>query len=258
MKVLPSEMAADRDRLARFQREAEAIAALNHPNIVTIHSVDEFEGVHFLTMELVEGESLDQRIPDSGMPLADFLEVALPLTDALAAAHEKSITHRDLKPANVMMSHDGRPKILDFGLAKFESAPTAESEGSEVPTAAQTREGRVVGTVPYMSPEQVEGKSVDHRSDIFSLGILLYEMAAGRRPFEGNSIAAVMSSILRDAPRSLSSIPQALAKLIGRCLEKAPRDRIQSAREILDELKTLRSEATAVAEKPPPSIAVLP
>ncbi|NIP64098.1 MAG: protein kinase, partial [Gammaproteobacteria bacterium] len=165
VKVLPDEMAADPERLERFKREAQAIAALNHPNIVTIHSVEEADGVHLLTMELVDGKSLDQMLPPSGFELERLFPLAIQIADALAAAHEKGIIHRDLKPANVMVTGDGRVKVLDFGLAKL-----AEAEEEAEETQLMTQAGMVLGTVPYMSPEQVQGQPVDHRSDIFSFG----------------------------------------------------------------------------------------
>ena len=230
LKVLPSEVASDPDRRKRFEREARAVAALNHPNIVTIHSVEEADGVRFLTMELVEGRSLDQTIPEDGMPLERFLELAVPLTSGLAAAHEKGITHRDLKPANVMVGNDGRVKVLDFGLAKGVEGGSGE-DPADMPTitATVTRPGVILGTASYMSPEQVEGKPVDPRSDVFSLGVLLYEAATGQRPFLGDSSISVMSSILKDTPASVrtlrAEVPLAVADLVARCLEKRPKDR---------------------------------
>ena len=199
LKVLPEAMASDPKRLARFQREAEAVAALNHPNIVTIYSVEEAGGVHFLTMELVEGGSLQELLQGTELELRKFFDVAIPLADALAAAHAKGITHRDLKPANVMVTEEGRVKMLDFGLSKF--VERAEPASEESATRARTEDGLVVGTVPYMSPEQIEGKELDHRTDIFSLGILLYEMAAGERPFQGATPVSRMSAILNRTDR---------------------------------------------------------
>jgi len=177
VKVPPDAFVADPGRLARFQREAQALASLNHPNVVTIHAVDEVEGVHFLVMDLVEGRSLDQLVADDPLTLATFFEIVIPLIDAVAAAHSRGITHRDLKPANVMVS-DGKVKVLDFGLAKLADRGSGLEEA---PT--QTQEGLVVGTLPYMSPEQIEAKRVDARSDIFSLGIIMYELLTGGRPF---------------------------------------------------------------------------
>ncbi len=197
LKVFPPAMAANREGLARFQREARAVAALNHPHIVTIYSVEESEGVHFITMELIDGKPLNRLIPEGGLPGERILAIAAALADALAAAHERGIVHRDLKPANVMVTADGRPKILDFGLARIardESAAGAEDQ----PTDVRTSDGVIMGTVPYMSPEQVSGRSVDHRTDLFSLGVMLYEMATGHRPFGGTSSAETASAILRD------------------------------------------------------------
>jgi TolB-like protein len=256
LKVLPAEMAGDPSRLERFTREARAIAALNHPHIVTIYSTEEADGVRFLTMELVEGQPLDALIPASGMPLARFLELALPLADALNAAHQKQITHRDLKPANVMVATDGRLKVLDFGLA---SAPTADARSfspAELVTSPQvTTPGTIIGTMPYMSPEQVEGKQLDHRTDLFSLGVMFHEMLAGTRPFSGESSAQLMSSILRDTPSSTgdlrSDVPDALSRLVARCLEKQPDDRVQTARDIYNELRHVQSQLASGARPRP-------
>src|SRR6266498_1924956 len=179
LKVLPTEMARDPERLVRFQREARALAALNHPYIVTIYSVEEADGIHFLTMELIEGESLADLIPGGGLPVERILSTGTALADALAAAHEKGIVHRDLKPANVMMTIDGRLKVLDFGLAKDTGA--IDPVDATLTAAGHTQIGVVMGTPAYMSPEQVTARAVDHRTDIFSLCILLYEAASARR-----------------------------------------------------------------------------
>ncbi|NIN73071.1 MAG: protein kinase, partial [Gemmatimonadetes bacterium] len=256
LKVLPPEVARDRARLERFQREARAVAALNHPNIVTLYSVEEADGVHFLTMELVEGKAMGQLIPTGGITLDRFLDLAIPLADALRAAHERGITHRDLKPANIMVDTEGRVKVLDFGLAKLR-AETSPPELSQLPTEALTQEGLVVGTVPYMSPEQVEGRAVDHRSDIFSLGIVLYEMVAGERPFRGDSSAALVSSILRDTPPLVTDLkaehPAELGRIVRRCLEKDPSHRFQTALDVRNELEDLQKEVVigkAVGARP--------
>jgi TolB-like protein/Tfp pilus assembly protein PilF len=250
LKVLPAEMASSRERLERFQREAKALAALDHPGVVSVYSVEEADGVHFLTMQLVEGQPLDGVVPEGGLSAPQILEIATALADALAAAHEKGIVHRDLKPANVMVTTDGRVKVLDFGLAKITGAEQATSADSEMPTDVQTREGVVMGTVPYMSPEQVSGLKVDHRTDIFSLGILLYEMATGRRPFQGRSSAELASAILRDAPPALeesrSDLPEGLRSTIARCLQKEPGDRFQSAGEAAQALRDLRSGPSSI------------
>jgi len=260
LKVLSAEMAHDPDRLARFQREARSVAALNHPHIVTIFSVEEANGVHFLTMELVEGQSLERLIPACGLPVERIVEIASALADALTAAHEKGIVHRDLKPANVMLTDDGRVKVLDFGLAKDVRAD--RSSDATQTFAGQTAMGVVMGTPAYMSPEQVAGRVLDHRTDIFSLGVILYEMASGRRPFEGASSAELASAILRDTPRPLSELradlPEELGLLIQRCLEKDPQDRFPSARDVRDALRGVTASApsirTATAPAPRPVV----
>jgi eukaryotic-like serine/threonine-protein kinase len=265
LKVLPAEMARDPERLARFRREARAVAALNHPHIVTIFSVEEANGIHFLTMELVDGQSLDRLIVEDGLPVERILEIASALAEALTAAHEKGIVHRDLKPANVMLTGDGRVKVLDFGLAKEMRAH--DPADATLTSAGNTALGVVMGTPAYMSPEQIAGRALDHRTDIFSLGIILYEMASGLRPFGGASSAELASAILRDTPPSLSQIRAGvgdeLGRLIQRCLQKEARDRFQSAQEVRDWLQALRLASGSGARpvtstSPPPSIAVLP
>ena len=209
LKVLSPALAQDPARLERFQREAKAVAALNHPHIVTIYSVQEADGIRFIAMELVEGDSLSLWVRPGGLPVAKVCEIGIALADALAAAHEKGIVHRDLKPANVMITPEGRVKVLDFGLAKL---ATGGLFGTDSETNVGTRaftlttEGAVVGTVPYMSPEQLQGAPVDHRTDLFSLGVLLYELATGERPFIGGNAAALTSSILRDTPPPLVEV----------------------------------------------------
>jgi TolB-like protein/Tfp pilus assembly protein PilF len=268
IKLLPDDLAGDPERLARFEREAKTVAALNHPNIVTIHSVERVEGIHFFTMELVEGRNLADVIPREGLPVERFLNLALPLAEAIAAAHERGVTHRDLKPRNIMVSDEGHLKVLDFGLAKLRERARAERP-SEDSTKTETRDGLVLGTMPYMSPEQLQGKPVDHRADIFALGIVLYEMATGRRPFSGDNPAELASSILRDAPSLLTDvnreIPTDLARIVRHCLQKDPDRRYQTARGLSGELEELREDlrrgaaavSDAVAVKTP-SIAVLP
>ena len=246
IKVLPAEMATDADRLERFKREARTVAALNHPNIVTLFSVEEADGVHFLTMELVEGKRLDEIIPASGLGLDRLFSIAVPLGEALAVAHDKGILHRDLKPANIMVSDDERVKILDFGLAKLLQSETPGVEATLLQTEALTQAGMVVGTVPYMSPEQIEGKPVDHRTDIFSLGVVFYEMATGQRPFTGESSPALMSSILKDLPRTVTEmrddLPRHLGRIVQRCLEKDPERRFQTMKDVRNELESLSQE----------------
>ncbi|HSF19511.1 MAG TPA: protein kinase [Vicinamibacteria bacterium] len=244
LKVLPAEMASSPERLERFRREAKVLAALDHPAIVTVYSVEESDGVHFLTMQLVAGEPLERMIPHGGLPLERILEIAIALAEALAAAHDKGIVHRDLKPANVMITRDGRVMILDFGLAKV--ADPAATGGSEIETDLRTREGVVMGTIPYMSPEQVSGRSVDHRTDLFSLGVILYELVTGERPFQGRSTVELASSILRDAPpppaELRADLPRPLARVIERCLEKSAANRFSSARDVSDALRDKSAE----------------
>jgi len=256
LKVLSPGVVDDPDRRERFQREAEAIAALDHPNIVAVYSIEaavsdapgDTKPIPFITMQLVDGKTLDQQIPAKGMPLERFFDVALPLVDAIYAAHRRGITHRDLKPGNIMVSGEGRVWILDFGLAKFHDSDAPGDAPWNVGTAATalTHAGAILGTAPYMSPELAAGQAVDPRSDIFSLGIVLHEMLSGQRPFQGDTPAEVISSILRDTPDSVSDVrrelPPRLGRVVGRCLEKSPDDRYQSARDLLFELQDLRQE----------------
>jgi predicted ATPase len=246
IKVLPEKSAASPERRARFAREAQSIAALSHPNIVTIHSVEEAEGLLFLTMEYVDGKPFSDVMVNGGMPLTQILTLAIPLADAISAAHQKGFTHRDLKPANVMIGADGRVKVLDFGLAKLMEAPSIGMEVSSVPADTLTEEGRIVGTVAYMSPEQAEGKPVDSCSDVFSLGIMLYEMATGERPFRGETNVSVLSAILKDTPPSVTdlnpSMPREFAHVVKRCLTKEKGRRYQTALDVRNELEELRTE----------------
>ena len=248
LKVLPSALAADPDRRERFEREARAAAALNHPNIVTIHSVEEIDGTPFITLELVEGKTLADLIPAGGLPLDRVLTLGIALADGVGAAHQRGITHRDLKPSNVMLTDDGRVKVLDFGLAKVrEDEQKAASAG--LSTVALTGEGRIVGTVAYMSPEQAEGKPVDPRTDVFSLGIILYELASGTRPFTGDTPMSTMSAIIKDTPKPITEVrpglPRELSKIVNRCLAKDVEDRYQSAKDLRNDLRALKNDLTS-------------
>ena len=264
LKILPPEMARDQERLARFQREARSVAALNHPYIVTLHSVEEAEGIHFLTMELVEGEPLDRLIPEGGLPIDRILEISGEITKALVAAHEKGIVHRDLKPANVMVTNEGRVKVLDFGLAKEICA--ADATEKTLTATGATGAGIVMGTPAYMSPEQIAGRPLDQRTDIFSFGTMLYEMTAGQRPFLGTTPSALASAILCDTPPPLGrlrcGVPERLERVIERCLQKNPADRFASARELhrgLSGVKpVLRPDSGAVRADEGFWVAVLP
>jgi eukaryotic-like serine/threonine-protein kinase len=247
LKVLSGLTAGDPEQRARFEREARAVAALNHPNIVTIHSVEDAEGVPFLTMELVEGKSLSSLITPNGMPLDALLRIGIEISDAIAAAHQKGITHRDLKPANVMITHEGRVKVLDFGLAKLREAELDANGVTRMPSNDLTGEGRIIGTIAYMSPEQAEGKVVDQRSDIFSLGVMLHEMATGERPFKGDTNVSVMSAILKDTPSAITDIkpnlPTGLARVIRKALAKDPSRRYQTATDLRNDLEELKQES---------------
>jgi len=245
LKVLSDRVARDPRLLERFQREAEALATLNHPNIVTVYSVETAAGIPFLTMELVEGKRLDEVIPKNGMALDAFFDLALPLSEAVSAAHEMGITHRDLKPANIIVGAGGHLKVLDFGLAKLEQDIPATEQTMDLERPL-TEEGSIVGTAPYMSPEQLEGGVVDARSDIFSLGILMYEMLTGERPFQGKSSMAVMSSVLKDQPRQMTELkadlPRHLERIVSGCLEKNPEHRHQTAKDVRNNLRQLQRE----------------
>ena len=254
LKVLPEEFFEDSERRGRFEREAKLLASLNHPGIAVLYSFEEIPGSspsssrHLLAMELVEGEGLATLIASGPLPLEEFLSFARQIAEAVAAAHEKGVFHRDLKPANIKVSPGGRIKLLDFGLAKKSEGATVGSE-DVTSTGALTQQGVVMGTVPYMSPEQVSGREVDHRTDIFSLGVILYEMATGRRPFEGHSTAELASAILRDTPRPVTELradlPPHLGRILGRCLEKDPRDRYQTSRDLYNELAQVRAEISS-------------
>ncbi|HET9234051.1 MAG TPA: protein kinase [Candidatus Eisenbacteria bacterium] len=243
LKVLPAEVAADPSRLERFEREAKIIAGLNHQHIVTIHSVEEDQGIRFLTMEFIEGQTTDRIITPEGLPLAKLLDIGIAVADALTVAHEKGIVHRDLKPANVMLSRNGQVKVLDFGLAKA-TRPAQGSEDDHTLQMELTQQGTILGTTPYMSPEQLRGQDVDGRSDIFALGSVLYELTTGRRPFSGATNNDVISSILRDTPRPIvqvkPNLPPELGRIVARCLEKEPDDRYPSAKDVRNELLELR------------------
>lgn len=252
IKFLADSVPRSQPRLDRFKREARAIAALNHPNIVTIYSVEETEGVPFITMELVSGRNLAESIPDRGLPLRRFFELAVALADALNASHERSIVHRDLKPSNIMMGEDGRARIVDFGLAQLREPAVSDSTGdSSAPTLSG--EGRIAGTLPYMSPEQLQGKAADPRSDIFSLGTVLYQMSTGERPFRGETTADLIAVILRGEPvpvtRLNRALPRQLERIVERCLRKDPRRRFQTALDVRNELDELRREWTSGADQ---------
>jgi len=261
IKVLDDELARDGEWLQRFEREAKAVAALNHPSIVTIYSVEEAAGVRFFTMEFLGGRSLDQLIPAVGLPLRTFLDIAVPLTDALAATHAGGLVHRDIKPGNVMVGADGRVKVLDFGLARV---PGIDGETGGLDRAAPAIESTSLlwGTLPYLSPECICAGPIDHRSDIFSLGILLFEMATGRRPFVADTAGEILDAILQQPPPLVTALrrdyPLHLSRLIRQCLEKEPAARPQSAVALRAELAEMRREQESARRAAAPAIAVLP
>jgi eukaryotic-like serine/threonine-protein kinase len=237
VKVLPAYLSRDADRLRRFEQEARAASALNHPNILTIHDIGQQGGTPYVVSELLEGETLRQRLTSGGLGVRKAVDYGVQIAHGLAAAHEKGIVHRDLKPDNVFVNPDGRVKILDFGLAKLTGREAGDAAVTSAPTeAGGTEPGVVLGTVGYMSPEQVRGQAADHRSDIFAFGALLYESLTGQRPFRGGSAVETMNAILTEDPPEPSltrqEIPPALDRVVRRCLEKSPAERFQSARDL--------------------------
>jgi TolB-like protein/predicted Ser/Thr protein kinase len=243
LKFLPEEWSKDRQALERFKREARAAAALNHPNICTIHEVGEHEGQPFLVMELLEGETLEQRVSARPLKVTEILELAIPIAMALEAAHAKGIVHRDIKPANIFVTQEGGVKILDFGLAKLPRAGGLSAVGG-MSTGSLTAPGVVAGTVQYMSPEQALGEAVDARSDLFSFGSVLYEMATGRVPFAGSTLGETIAHILHSEPEAMgrfnSEVPAELERITRRCLEKKRQERYQSAKELRVDLQRLK------------------
>ena len=248
LKLILPRFASDASAVERLRREARAAAGLSHPNIVTVHAVEELPDGVFLVMEHVRGEALGDIIPTGGLPLSRLLELAVPLADALAAAHDAGVVHRDVKPGNVMVTSGGHLKVLDFGIARLRPASgTEHTEVAGTPAPQPlTQDGTVLGTLPYMSPEQLHGREVDQRSDVFSLGAVLYQMASGRPPFASESPAGLLTAILRDEPppRATDGDPAraTLMGIVGRCLAKDPAARFASAREVRDELAALHDE----------------
>ena len=246
LKVLPPERVADADRRRRFVQEAKAASALNHPNIVTIHDIDDAGGVHFIAMEYVAGKGLSELIGRKGLRPIDALEYAVQIAGALAKAHAAGIIHRDLKPSNIMVGEDGQVKVLDFGLAKLTEAGGLAEDESTRTLKAETAEGAILGTVAYMSPEQAEGKKIDPRSDIFSFGAVLYEMVTGRRAFQGDSTASTLAAVIKEDPKPPSEVsprvPRDLEKVILRCLRKDPEWRWQNMADLRVALRELHQE----------------
>jgi Tol biopolymer transport system component len=259
IKVIPATFSADMDRLQRFEQEARAAAALNHPNILAVHDVGTHAGAPFIVSELLEGETLRERLAHGPMPVRKAIDLGIQIAQALAAAHDKGIVHRDLKPENIFVNKDGRAKILDFGLAKLTQPDRAASIGQDpayvsgLPTTpVQTQHGLVLGTLGYMAPEQVRGLTADHRADIFAFGAVLYEMLSGRRAFHGETTADTMSAILKEDPPDLPvaerHIPPALSRIIDRCLEKNPSARFGTAGDLAFALEALSSHSGTVMD----------
>ncbi|MDX2031366.1 MAG: serine/threonine-protein kinase [Blastocatellia bacterium] len=249
IKLLPAEFTRDRDRVRRFEQEAKAASALNHPNIVTIHEIGTAEigtgSIYYIASEYIEGQMLRDRIRQGPIPLLDALEIALQIANALQVAHDQGIVHRDIKPENVMLRPDGFVKVLDFGLAKLtEMAISSAATDDDAMTIAKTMPGTIIGTPAYMSPEQARALDVDHRSDLWSLGVVLYEMVAGRRPFQGQTMTDIIVAIIERSPASLiaslSGLPPELDRIVARALTKELKDRYSSAREMAGDLKALK------------------
>ena len=248
LKVLHAEFMTDEERRKRFLREARTAASISHPNIAAIHGVGEHDGVIFIAMELVEGRTLKRVIREDRPQIEELLRIGIEISEGLARAHQHGIVHRDLKPENILLDGDGRVKILDFGLAKLTDDVTGglsgDSSGLQTISAGVTRDGRILGTVQYMSPEQARGVDLDTRSDVFSLGIVLYELVTGAAPFRGETITDTLTAILRDPQPPIAEfnprVPVELERIIARCLEKAPADRYQNAGEVLADLRTLK------------------
>ena len=244
IKLLSSDLIGDPDGVRRFRLEARAIARLNHPNIVQVFDIEEEENLIYLVMEFVDGESLDGLISKQILPESRCLKIVADIADALHFAHEKGIVHRDVKPENVFLTKDGYAKVLDFGLARQLSA-SPEEAGNGSPTAALTGEGAVLGTVAYMSPEQARGLPADHRSDQFSLGIVLYEMLAASRPFQRDTAAETLTAIIREEPEPLETAPAPVRMIVERCLSKEPVGRYESTRDLARDLGTWRQRLEA-------------
>src|SRR5688572_16827987 len=251
IKILHSDRIADPERRRRFVQEAQTASALNHPNIVHIYDIDTSADMDFIAMEFVPGKTLDQSIGRKGLPVKETLAYAVQIADALAAAHAAGIVHRDIKPGNIMATENGSIKVLDFGLAKLTERGEPDPRGTTVTMEAETKEGALLGTIAYMSPEQAEGKKLDARTDIFSFGLLLYEMLAGRRAFGGDSNLSILAAILREDPAPLAGmrkdIPRDLMRIVTRCIRKDPGRRFQ----VMEDVKLALEEVGEDSESAP-------
>src|SRR6266404_5492117 len=262
IKVLPAALSQDEDRLRRFEQEAQAASALNHPNILAVYDVGTHDGAPYVVSELLEGESMKERLDDDPIAQRKAVDYAVQVTHGLTAAHEKGIVHRDLKPDNLFITNDDRVKILDFGIAKLIEPVGEGIAQTDIATRkVHTDPGTVMGTVGYMSSEQVRGRHVDHRSDIFSFGAVLYEMLSGQRAFRGESAVETLNAILKDEPTELTAtsrnVAPALERVVWHCLEKSPERRFQSARDLAFALEAL-SGSSSVSGQTLTAIAALP
>jgi serine/threonine protein kinase len=254
LKVLHEEVARDAQRMRRFKQEAKAASALNHPYILTIHEIGETESAHFIATEFIQGETLRQRMQNGKLPLGEVLNITIQVADALSAAHVAGIVHRDVKPENVMIRPDGYVKVLDFGLAKLVERRPTDTLDTSAPTKAlvNTEPGVVMGTTQYMSPEQARGYAVDERTDVWSLGVMLYEMVAGVAPFKGQTASDTIAGILKTEPKRLSSlgreVPAELERIVSKALEKEADERYQTSRDLLVDLRRLKKRMDFEAE----------
>jgi len=254
LKVLPGDIASDEERLLRFEREARAVSALNHPNIITIHEIGESDGAHFIATELIDGTTLDDRLANHSLTLSEMLAIAAQIARAIQAAHEAGIVHRDIKPGNVMLRRDGYVKVLDFGIAKLTeySSGAIESEADTIAKMVKTEPGKIMGTTHYMAPEQVRNQPIDARTDIWSLGVLLYEMIAGRKPFLGETFGDLIAAILTKEPPAVSELalecPAELERIVVKALQKDRQQRYQHAKDLSSDLKGLRRRLAFEAE----------
>ena len=256
IKVLPEEFAKDADRVARFQREAKLLASLNHPNIAAIHGLEESGGTNFLVLELVEGETLADRIKAGPIPVEESLKLALQIAEALEAAHEKGVIHRDLKPANIKVTPDGKVKVLDFGLAKAFAGDQEEVNLSNSPTLsdAATQQGVILGTAAYMSPEQARGKTVDKRADIWAFGCVLFEMLTGRAAFSGKDVTDILAAVIRCGTgveqSSREPASARLRELLERCLEKEAKNRYSDIEDARVDIQKVLADPSGVLVQP--------